>query len=135
MLFAKILSICKIALACWISSCASKCTQQLQPLQNPKTHRFHDKMPIITQPIPLSPSNHREFCIPKTRISVAPAAASSSITLAISFFGTIELIAQAFSSSSEDTVGALFPGVMLLTCSREERAMLYWQRTYFCASV
>jgi hypothetical protein len=59
---------------------------------------------------------------------------SSSITVAIFFFSTIELTATQPSSSRAVTVGARFPGVILLAVARLSRGMLYWQRTNFWAA-
>lgn len=47
-----------------------------------------------------------------TRMSVAPTLVSWSITLAISFFSTIELTATQPSASSAVMVGARLPGVI-----------------------
>ena len=67
----------------------------------------------------------------KTKISVAPILVSSSITVAICFFSTIELTATQPSSSSAVMVGARLPGVMLDAVASSPRGILYWQRTYF----
>jgi len=71
------------------------------------------------------------FAILSTRISVAPTAVSSSITVAIFFFSTIELTATQPSSSSALMVGARLPGVILVAFVSVSRLTLYWQRTYF----
>ena len=94
---------------------------------------------VVTQhPIHLYPIIHNhpalEFAILSTRISVAPQAVSSSITLAIFSFNTIELIAAHLGSSSAVIVGARLPGVIFVAVSRRLRSTLYWQRTYFWAA-
>jgi len=71
------------------------------------------------------------FAIFSTRISVAPTDVRSSITVAISFFSTIELTATHPSSSNALIVGARFPGVILVATARLSLLTLYWQRTYF----
>jgi hypothetical protein len=75
------------------------------------------------------------FAISRTKMSVAPTAVSSSITMAICFFSTIELTATQPSSSNALIVGARFPGVILVALERLVRRTLYWQRTYLCAAV
>ena len=75
-----------------------------------------------------------ELAILSTSISVAPQAVSSSITDAIDSFSTIELIATHSGSSKAVIVGARFPGVIFVAVSRPLRAILYWQRIYFCAA-
>ena len=55
----------------------------------------------------------------------------ASIVSAIFFFSTMTLTATHPLSSSEVTVGALRPGVMLLTFSNFDLGALYVQRTYF----
>lgn len=54
------------------------------------------------------------FAISRTKISVAPTAVKSSITVAIFFFSTMELTATQPSSSNALIVGARFPGVILV---------------------
>ena len=73
-----------------------------------------------------------EFAIFSTKISVA--LVSWSITMAIVFFSTIELMATQSASSSAVIVGARLPGVIVAALVRRERGILYWQRTYFCAT-
>ena len=82
-------------------------------------------------------SNHPvlEFAIFSTNISVAPQAVSSSMTVAIFSFNTIELTATHAGSSRAVTVGARFPGVILAATSRLSRATLYWQRMNFWAAI
>ena len=75
-----------------------------------------------------------EFSIPNTKISVAPTAVNSSMTVAINFFSTIELTATHPLSSSGVTVGARLPGVILHAACRIERGTLYSQSTYFFAA-
>lgn len=75
------------------------------------------------------------FWMPKTRMSVAPTFVSSSITIAILFFSTMEDTATHPSSSSAVTVGARFPGVILQASDKSGRDMLYWHRTYFLAAI
>lgn len=75
-----------------------------------------------------------ELAICNTRISVAPTAVSSSITVAIIRFSTIELTATQSASSSAVIVGALMPGVIRVAASKTVRWTLYWHRTYFCAA-
>ena len=66
-----------------------------------------------------------ELAISSTKISVAPTFVSSSITLAICFFSTIELTATQFCISNAVIVGARLPGVILVAVSRSARATLY----------
>ena len=70
----------------------------------------------------------------RTRISVAPTASKSSMTVAMLFFSTIALTATHPGSSRAVTVGARFPGVILQAVPSVSRGMLYWQRTYFFAA-
>ena len=56
------------------------------------------------------------------------------MTDAMFSFSTIELMATHSGSSRAVTVGARFPGVIFAAISRSFRAMLYWQRMYFCAA-
>ncbi len=67
-------------------------------------------------------------------MSVAPHAVSSSMTVAMFSFSTIELMATQSGSSRAVMVGARFPGVILVAVSRPVRAMLYWQRMNFWAA-
>jgi hypothetical protein len=76
-----------------------------------------------------------EFSIFVTRMSQAPTSVSWSMTMAIFFRGTMTEMATQPLSSSEVTVGARFPGVILRASSSFARSMLYVQRTYFCAAV
>ena len=55
------------------------------------------------------------------------------MTQAIRFFSTMELTATQPSLSSDVTVGARFPGVILVASGRLLRRILYWHRTYFWA--
>lgn len=82
------------------------------------------------------PSNHLVlvFCRLMTRISSAPHATNSSMTVAIRFDSTIALTATQSVFSSAVMVGAVLPGVILVAVSRSVRATLYWQRTYFWAA-
>ena len=75
-----------------------------------------------------------ELAMLSTSISVAPQAVNSSMTDAMFSFGTMELTATHSGSSRAVTVGARFPGVILVAVSRPPRAMLYWQRMNFCAA-
>lgn len=75
-----------------------------------------------------------ELAICNTRISVAPAAVKSSITVAIVRFSTIELTATQSGSSSAVTVGALMPGVIPSAVFKRVRWTLYWHKMYFCAA-
>lgn len=72
-----------------------------------------------------------EFSIFSTRISFAPQAVNSSITVAMRFDSTMALTATQPAFSSVVIVGAVVPGVILVAVSSSERSMLYWQRTYF----
>lgn len=76
-----------------------------------------------------------EFAIPITRISVAPTADRSSMTVATRFFSTMALTATQPSSSRAVMVGARFPGVMAQALDKMLRGMLYWQSTYFLAAI
>ena len=69
-----------------------------------------------------------------TNISVAPQAVSSSMTDAMFSFSTMELTATHSESSRAVIVGARFPGVIFVPFFKFLRAMLYWQRIYFCAA-
>ena len=75
-----------------------------------------------------------ELAISSTNISVAPQAVSSSMTVAMSSFSTIELTATHAGSSRAVMVGARLPGVIFAAVSRPFRATLYWQRMNFCAA-
>ena len=77
---------------------------------------------------------HLALAISRIRISIAPTAVNSSITVAIRFFSTIELTATQASSSSAVMVGARLPGVYLVASSSNLRSTLYWQRTNFWAA-
>jgi len=57
------------------------------------------------------------------------------MTLATSFFSTIELTATQPSDSSGVMVGALLPGVILVAVDSMSFGMLYWLRTNFCAVI
>lgn len=63
-------------------------------------------------------------------MSDAPTLSSSSMTVAIFFFSTMELTATQPSSSRAVIVGARLPGVICEATDSPERGMLYWQRTY-----
>ena len=65
------------------------------------------------------------FTIFKTKISVAPTAVSSSITVAIFFFSTIQLTATHSASSRDVIVGARLPGVIFVAFGRSVRGTLY----------
>ena len=81
-------------------------------------------------------SNHPvlELAILSTNMSVAPQAVSSSMTVAMFSFSTIELTATHAGSSRAVMVGARLPGVIFVAVSRPSRATLYWQRMNFCAA-
>jgi hypothetical protein len=76
----------------------------------------------------------REFSIFVTRMSQAPTSVNWSMTMAIFFRSTMTEMATHPFSSSEVTVGARFPGVILRASSSFARSMLYEHRTYFCAA-
>lgn len=75
-----------------------------------------------------------EFSISITKISVAPHANKSSMTVAIRSTSTMALTAIQSLSYSAVMVGARLPGVMVVAVWRSGRGMLYWHRTYFCAA-
>ena len=95
----------------------------LQECHDAKT-RF--KMPCCAKNTD-SPFHHPvlEFAISSTRISVAPAAVNSSMTVAICFFSTIALTAAQSGVSNAVTVGARLPGVIRVPIWRSARGMLY----------
>ena len=63
-------------------------------------------------------------------MSDAPTLSSSSMTVAIFFFSTMELTATQPSSSRAVIVGARLPGVIFEATESPERRMLYGHRTY-----
>ena len=75
-----------------------------------------------------------ELAILSTNMSVAPQAVSSSMTVAMFSFSTIELTATHAGSSRAVMVGARLPGVIFAAVSRPFRATLYWHRINFCAA-
>ena len=72
-----------------------------------------------------APLHYLALAISKVKISTAPTAVNSSMTVAIRFFSTIELTATHASSSRAVMVGARLPGVILVASSRRRREMLY----------
>jgi hypothetical protein len=82
----------------------------------------------------IHPHPVRELAMFNTKISVAPTEVSSSITVAIFFFSTMELMATQPASSRVVTVGARLPGVIFDAVASFSRGMLYWQRTYLWAA-
>jgi len=73
----------------------------------------------------------REFANSKTKISVAPARCSSSITLTICFFIT-RLDTACPPSVRFVIVGERFPGVIFVTASNTSVLQLYDTMTNFC---